>query len=205
MRRNIDSMHQSGNVDVLGGNTARIGRLEAPTDNAEEAPEVETPEEPPSQKIPAITLSGAWQQALTAAETGPELQRLLLLEHHWNIKPLEIVKIQDQTGSKVTIAGRISHNVRLQIDDQIDFVMVFENEALTKAEMTINEGGILGLSIQVLQALDLLDEPTIALGNIEELIAKFDNQSFPEWQDAAEVVIAKLSLAIYQRQMVTTD
>ena len=28
-------MHQSGNVDVPGGNTARIGRLEAPTDNAE--------------------------------------------------------------------------------------------------------------------------------------------------------------------------
>jgi hypothetical protein len=81
-------------------------------------------------------ISEGTRQAIDAALRGPEVKRLNVHNHHFNVKKATITR----TGNTITIAGRISHNVRGRPDEQVDYTILKEGTKVKDIQLNVSGG-----------------------------------------------------------------
>ncbi len=94
--------------------------------------------------------AGDLERAIQAALEGPEIKKLKIHDHRFNVKPLEI-RIKEENGTKtVTATGHISHHLSLRPDDQIHYTIVIHDGRLMNVldadHIIIDRGGLAGLA-----------------------------------------------------------
>ncbi|MCW9706112.1 hypothetical protein [Fodinibius salsisoli] len=134
-------------------------------------------------------------KALHAAIDGPEIQRLKVYGHHWNVKPANILR---REGSKVTIEGQIDHSVLVMNDDHLFYKFVFENGELKKREINIEAGGWSQIAEFITDSIEVLGFP-VPPDKIEEIGDKLDTMQNGEWKVDIQRLALRIALAAYKR------
>ena len=174
-----------------------------PSFPVEESDNLPLPEED-KKVVQPIEFDGIWAEALAAAEDGPEIKAIELMGHKWNVKPANISRITTDGVDIITISGRISHHIPFVLDDQVDYVFEFSNGEMTKNDISIKEqpyAAILSQILRIIQKFAPINLP-IELDIIDEVISQIEDDLRGDWEDAANRITTKLSLAMYQRKSI---
>lgn len=78
------------------------------------------------------------ETAIRAAFQGPEVKKIDIDGHHFNVKPMHI---QRPAPGHAFGVGRISHHFANRPDDQIDYTLRIVDGVAQKPEMTVDPGG----------------------------------------------------------------
>lgn len=136
------------------------------------------------------------EKAVHAALEGPEIQRLKVYGHHWNVKPANVLH---REGTRVTMEGQIDHSVRMWDDDHLFYKFVFENGKLAKKDMHIEEKGLGEIAGIVAEAIGKYMDLPIPPDEIEEIGNKLENMAHNEWQYAIQKLALRIGLEGYKR------
>lgn len=135
------------------------------------------------------------EKALHAAIQGPEIQRLKVYGHHWNVKPANTLQ---RKGSKVIIEGQIDHSVRIMDDDHLFYKLIFEDGKLEKQEMHIEEKGLGQIAGIVAEAVGNFVDLPIPPDEIEEIGNRLENMAHNDWQYAIQKLALRIGLEGYK-------
>lgn len=82
------------------------------------------------------------ERALKAALEGPEVKKLRIHGHEFNVKPVSI-KVE---GKKITVGGHISHHLSWRPDDQVHYTIQIEDRKILDINTEIDRGGWAGIA-----------------------------------------------------------
>ncbi|MHA2890516.1 methyltransferase [Bacillus cereus] len=131
-------------------------------------------------------------KAVQAAILGPEVKKLNVFNHEFNIKPAYISKV----GNKTVVNGQISHHLSYRLDDQVYYRFIKENEEVKNIEIKIDRGGWIKITAPISAIIaqyfgipitpDLLSQIGQQLGSVVD----------GKWEYAAEAIVAAVGLYI---------
>ncbi|MBG9615834.1 methyltransferase [Bacillus cereus] len=89
-----------------------------------------------TKNLDAIPMNNL-DKAVQAALLGPEIKKLKVFDHEFNVKPAYISKLGNQT----VVNGQISHHLSFRLDDQVYYRFVKEDGVIKNLEIKIDRGG----------------------------------------------------------------
>ncbi|MGQ0418888.1 methyltransferase, partial [Bacillus sp. HC-Mk] len=89
-----------------------------------------------TKNLDAIPMNNL-DKAVQAALLGPEIKKLKIFDHEFNVKPAYISKLGNQT----VVNGQISHHLSFRLDDQVYYRFVKEDGVIKNLEIKIDRGG----------------------------------------------------------------
>ncbi|MGH0791337.1 hypothetical protein ACQVTU_27350, partial [Bacillus cereus] len=89
-----------------------------------------------TKNLDAIPMNNL-DKAVQAALLGPEIKKLKVFDHEFNVKPAYISKLGNQT----IVNGQISHHLSFRLDDQVYYRFVKEDGVIKNLEIKIDRGG----------------------------------------------------------------
>ncbi|MGG0262774.1 methyltransferase [Bacillus mycoides] len=144
-----------------------------------------------TQNLDAIPMNNL-DKAVQAALLGPEIKKLKVFDHEFNVKPAYISKKDNQT----VVNGQISHHLSYRLDDQVYYRFVKENGEIKNLEIKIDRGGwtkitapigaIIAQYFGVPVTPDLLSQIGQQLGALTD----------GKWEYTAEAIIAAIGLYV---------
>ncbi len=140
-----------------------------------------------AQAESAAERRSALHKATTAAFRGPEVKKLKINGHEFNVKPARITG----GGGSITVQGQISHHLSLRPDDQMYYTIKKSNGVVTSLEIKVDEGGIApyaGKLVKHFVKLPLVDEAA------EATIRKLGGLIDGNWRSASELIVAAIAL-----------
>ena len=140
----------------------------------------------------SIPLESSMDQAVQAALVGPEIKKLNVLGHEFNVKPVSISKKDHLT----VVNGQISHHLSWRPDDQLYYRIDIENGEVKQVEIKIDRGGWTSLSAPFLATLAQKNDIPVTLEMIQELGQKLGSFIDGKWEYAAEAIVSTIALHI---------
>jgi len=139
-----------------------------------------------------IQLQSNMDLAVQAALVGPEIKKLNVLGHEFNVKPASISKKNDLT----VVNGQISHHLSWRPDDQLYYRIDIENGEVKQVDIKIDRGGWTSLSAPFLATLAQKNDIPITLEMIQELGQKLGSFIDGKWEYAAEAIVSAIALHV---------
>jgi hypothetical protein len=146
-----------------------------------------------TKNLDAIPMNNL-DKAVQAALLGPEIKKLKVFDHEFNVKPAYISKLGNQT----IVNGQISHHLSFRLDDQVYYRFVKEDGVIKNLEIKIDRGGwtkitapigaIIAQYFGVPITPDLLSQIGQQLGALTDLCGK--------WEYASEAIVAAIGLYV---------
>ncbi|QEG34242.1 hypothetical protein [Bythopirellula goksoeyrii] len=121
------------------------------------------------------------------AINGPEVKKIKVMNHEFNIKKARVVR----TDNSTTITGQISHHLSFRDDDQVYYTISKSNGRVTSIEIKIDRGGLAPYASQVagkLLGVKILEE------KIESTIRELGRSYDGNWESAADAIVATIAL-----------
>ncbi len=140
----------------------------------------------------SIPLQNSMDKAVQAALGGPEIKKLNVLGHEFNVKPAGITKKNELT----VVDGQISHHLSWRPDDQLYYHIEKENGEVKKVEIKIDRGGWTSLSAPFIATLAEKNDIPITLEMIQELGQKLGSYIDGKWEYAAETIVSTIALHV---------
>jgi hypothetical protein len=147
-------------------------------------------------------MSKVYEDAVRAAQYGPEVKQLLVHDHEFNVKPVE----RKWTGEKLIVRGQISHCIDLVTDDQVYYTIIVDNHRVIDIVKKIENGNtvkrLFGLGcaagVIVLGILYPPGAPVLAgaAPALNEAVEAANNAVIGNWQQAADTLIAVIAAAM---------
>ncbi|MGX5390155.1 methyltransferase [Bacillus thuringiensis] len=131
-------------------------------------------------------------KAVQAALLGPEIKKLKVFDHEFNVKPAYISKKDNQT----VVNGQISHHLNYRLDDQVYYRFIKENGEIKNLEIKIDRGGWtkitapIGAIIAQYFGVPITQNLLLQIG--QQLGALTDGK----WEYASEAIVAAIGLYI---------
>ncbi|PEO00750.1 methyltransferase [Bacillus cereus] len=131
-------------------------------------------------------------KAVQAALLGPELKKLKIFDHEFNVKPAYISKM----GNKTLVNGQISHHLSFRLDDQVYYRFIKENGEVKNPEIKIDRGGwtkitaLIGAIITQYFGIPITPDVLSQIG--QQLGALTDGK----WEYASEAIVAAIGLYV---------
>ncbi|SMO72614.1 hypothetical protein [Fodinibius sediminis] len=135
-------------------------------------------------------------KALHAALEGPEIQRLKVYGHHWNVKPADVLR---REGTRVRVEGQLDHSVRMWDDDHLFYKFTFKNGKLEEQDLQIKEKGLGQIAGIVANAVGKFVDMPIPPEEISKIGNKLENMAHNEWQYAIQKLALRIGLEGYRR------
>ncbi|HDR8112238.1 TPA: methyltransferase [Bacillus cereus] len=131
-------------------------------------------------------------KAVQAALLGPEIKKLKVFDHEFNVKPAYISKKDNQT----VVNGQISHHLSYRLDDQVYYRFVKENGEIKNLEIKIDRGGWTKITAPIgaiiAQYFGVPITPNLLLQIGQQLGALIDGK----WEYASEAIVAAIGLYV---------
>ncbi|PEN85553.1 methyltransferase [Bacillus cereus] len=144
-----------------------------------------------TKNLDAIPMNNL-DKAVQAALLGPEIKKLKVFDHEFNVKPAYISKLGNQT----VVNGQISHHLSFRLDDQVYYRFVKEDGVIKNLEIKIDRGGwtkitapigaIIAQYFGVPVTPDLLSQIGQQLGALTD----------GKWEYASEAIVAAIGLYV---------
>jgi hypothetical protein len=133
------------------------------------------------------------QRAIDAAFNGPEVKKLKIFDHEFNIKPMEIIR----EGDSETARGHISHHLSFRPDDQVYFTIDKVREVITRIDVKINRGGYTSIIAPIASALGTyFTGVPIPPDKVEEVGRSLGTVIDGRWDSVAHYLIAEFALRL---------
>ncbi|MGG0407886.1 methyltransferase [Bacillus mycoides] len=143
------------------------------------------------QSLDAIPMNNL-DKAVQAALLGPEIKKLKVFNHEFNIKPAYISKKDNQT----VVNGQISHHLSYRLDDQVYYRFIKDNGEIKNLEVKIDRGGWTKITAPIgaiiAQYFGLPITPDLLSQIGQQLGALTDGK----WEYASEAIVAAIGLYV---------
>lgn len=138
--------------------------------------------------LPMNNLDKAVQSALL----GPEIKKLKVFDHEFNVKPAYISKIGNQT----VVNGQISHHLSFRLDDQVYYRFIKEDGEIKNLEIKIDRGGWTKITAPIgaiiTQYCGIPITPDLLSKIGQQLGALIDGK----WEYASEAILTAIGLYV---------
>lgn len=141
-------------------------------------------------------------KCLDSVRNGPTRKDISLFGHDFNCKPASIVK----KGNQIQISGELSHNIRFQPDDQVEYKILKTYDpqkstwTIAPPDVNIKRGGwgkIAGIAAEVAVSYFGSPIPGSVAGPITEVaVDKLTDAAAGDWRKAAHKTIAAIALKV---------
>ena len=139
----------------------------------------------------ALSNAGPMEKAVNAALNGPEIKKHKVYDHKFNIKQIEITRLD----GKIIINGHISHHLRFRRDDQVYFTIIKSEDKIIKLKRDINRGGWAPVAAPIVAALGTYYTGTpIPPEQVEEIGRSIGRAVDGSWEKAADAIIANIAI-----------
>lgn len=162
---------------------------------AESSPKVrdhrgQTPAPSAGRSNPA--LEAALARAVSAAMNGPEVKKLKVAGHEFNVKKATV------TGgpSAMTIKGQISHHLTARPDDQVHYTVKKSNGRVTSVDVKIDRGGIAKYVGYVSRLAKDYVNSAIPASDIESWLRNLGRKVDGSWESSADLIVAAVAMKI---------
>ncbi|PFN31302.1 methyltransferase [Bacillus cereus] len=144
-----------------------------------------------TKNLDAIPMNNL-DKAVQAALLGPEIKKLKVFDHEFNVKPAYISKLGNQT----VVNGQISHHLSFRLDDQVYYRFVKEDGVIKNLEIKIDRGGWTKITAPigaiVAQYFGVPITPDLLSQIGQQLGALTDGK----WEYASEAIVAAIGLYV---------
>jgi hypothetical protein len=128
------------------------------------------------------------EKAARHALNGPEIKKLKVLEHEFNVKKAKVTS----SGVETKVEGQLSHHLSLRPDDQLYYTIKKSGGKVTSVDIRIDRGG---LAPYIGKATSYL--LSSAAGGDATAIAQRLGRFFDgKWESAADVIVATIALQV---------
>ncbi|EEM98597.1 hypothetical protein bthur0014_68310 [Bacillus thuringiensis IBL 4222] len=137
------------------------------------------------------------ETAVKAALYGPEVKKIKVFEHEFNVKPIEVV---DLGGGKKYVKGQISHHLSFRPDDQLyyDFT-VKDGEVMGTPQYHIDRGGLTPFAAPLLSIIAAYNGIPVNPNDLNTLGQQIGKVIDGSWEHAAQSIATVVSLSFNEK------
>ncbi|MED3261725.1 methyltransferase [Bacillus thuringiensis] len=133
------------------------------------------------------------ETAVQAALYGPEVKKIKVFEHEFNVKPIEVV---DLGGGKKYVKGQISHHLSFRPDDQFYYEFtVKDGEVIGTPQYHIDRGGWTPFAAPLLSILAAYNGIPVNPNDLNTLGQQIGKVIDGSWEHAAQSIATVVSLS----------
>ncbi|NOG26300.1 hypothetical protein [Lysinibacillus fusiformis] len=130
--------------------------------------------------------------AVNAALYGPEVKKIKVFEHEFNVKPIEVVNLG---GGKQYIKGQISHHLTLRPDDQFYYEFTVKDGKVTDTpKFYIDRGGFTPFAAPLLSIIAAYNGIPVNPNDLNTLGQQIGRVIDGSWEHAAQSIATIVSL-----------
>lgn len=131
--------------------------------------------------------------AMRAALYGPEVKKLKVYGHKFNVKPVTIQR--DRTG--IIVNGQISHHLRFRPDDQVYYIISKSGNRVSSVSRKIARGGWAGIVAPIASVVgSYFTGVPIPPDKIETIGHAIGRAQDGSWEGASDAIIANVALRV---------
>ncbi|MGG1327858.1 methyltransferase, partial [Bacillus tropicus] len=131
-------------------------------------------------------------KAVQAALLGPEIKKLKVFDHEFNVKPAYISKKDNQT----VVNGQISHHLSYRLDDQVYYRFVKENGEVKNLEIKIDRGGWTKITAPIGAIIAQYFGVPITPDLLSQIGQQLGTLTDGKWEYASEAIVAAIGLYV---------
>ncbi|HDR3896848.1 methyltransferase [Bacillus sp. FSL W7-1334] len=130
--------------------------------------------------------------AVQVALLGPEIKKLKVFDHEFNVKPAYISKKENQT----VVNGQISHHLSYRLDDQVYYRFVKENGEIKNLEIKIDRGGWTKITAPIGAIIAQYFGVPITPGLLSQIGQQLGTLTEGKWKYALEAIVTAIGLYV---------
>ncbi|MBG0971312.1 methyltransferase [Bacillus sp. SRB3LM] len=131
-------------------------------------------------------------KTVQAALLGPEIKKIKVFDHEFNIKPAYISKKDNQT----LVNGQISHHLSYRLDDQVYYRFVKENGEIKNLEIKIDRGGWTKITAPIGAIIAQYFGVPITPDILSKIGQQLGTLTDGKWEYASEAIVAAIGLYV---------
>jgi len=131
-------------------------------------------------------------KAVQAALLGPEIKKLKVFDHEFNVKPAYISKLGNQT----VVNGQISHHLSFRLDDQVYYRFVKEDGVIKNLEIKIDRGGWTKITAPIGAIIAQYFGVPITPDLLSQIGQQLGALTDGKWEYASETIVAAIGLYV---------
>ncbi|MDA1679947.1 methyltransferase [Bacillus cereus group sp. TH152-1LC] len=133
------------------------------------------------------------ETAVNAALNGPEVKKIKVFEHEFNVKEIEVVNL---SGGKKYVKGQISHHLSFRPDDQFYYEFtVQDGKVVDKPVFNIDRGGWTPFAAPLLSILAAYNGIPVNPNDLNALGQQLGKVIDGSWEHAAQSIATVVSLS----------
>ncbi|HDR7495126.1 MULTISPECIES: methyltransferase [Bacillus] len=131
-------------------------------------------------------------KAVQAALLGPEIKKIKVFDHEFNVKPAYISKLGNQT----VVNGQISHHLSFRLDDQVYYRFVKEDGVIKNLEIKIDRGGWTKITAPIGAIIAQYFGVPITPDLLSQIGQQLGALTDGKWEYASEAIVAAIGLYV---------
>jgi len=136
---------------------------------------------------PSFAAETAQGKAASAALFGPEVKKLKVAGHEFNVKKAKITR----NASGMVITGQLSHCLTLRPDDQLYYTIRKSGGKVTSIQIKIDRGGLAPYVSKL--ANSFINQKFVA-DKVESLVRELGSRVDGKWESSADLIVASIAL-----------
>ncbi|CDN39419.1 unnamed protein product [Bacillus thuringiensis DB27] len=144
-----------------------------------------------TKNLDAIPMNNL-DKAVQAALLGPEIKKLKVFDHEFNVKTAYISKLGNQT----VVNGQISHHLSFRLDDQVYYRFVKEDGVIKNLEIKIDRGGWTKITAPIGAIIAQYFGVPITPDLLSQIGQQLGVLTDGKWEYAAEAIVAAIGLYV---------
>ncbi|MGH0883225.1 methyltransferase [Bacillus cereus] len=144
-----------------------------------------------TQSLDAIPMNNL-DKAVQAALLGPEIKKLKVFDHEFNVKPAYISKKENQ----IVVNGQISHHLSYRLDDQVYYRFVKENGVIKNLEIKIDRGGWTKITAPIGAIIAQYFGVPITPDLLSQIGQQLGALTDGKWEYTSEAIVAAIGLYV---------
>ncbi|MEK4740045.1 MULTISPECIES: methyltransferase [Bacillus] len=144
-----------------------------------------------TKNLDAIPMNNL-DKAVQAALLGPEIKKLKVFDHEFNVKPAYISKLGNQT----IVNGQISHHLSFRLDDQVYYRFVKEDGVIKNLEIKIDRGGWTKITAPIGAIIAQYFGVPITPDLLSQIGQQLGALTDGKWEYASEAIVAAIGLYV---------
>ncbi|MEK4504085.1 methyltransferase [Bacillus sp. FSL R12-0069] len=144
-----------------------------------------------TKNLDAIPMNNL-DKAVQAALLGPEIKKLKVFDHEFNVKPAYISKLGNQT----VVNGQISHHLSFRLDDQVYYRFVKEDGVIKNLEIKIDRGGWTKITAPIGAIIAQYFGVPITPDLLSQIGQQLGALTDGKWEYASEAIVATIGLYV---------
>ncbi|AFU17547.1 methyltransferase [Bacillus toyonensis] len=136
------------------------------------------------------------ETAVQAALNGPEVKKIKVFEHEFNVKEIEVV---DRGAAGKDVYGQISHHLSFRPDDQLYYKFTKKDGEVTGFEFHIDRGGWTPIVAPLLSLLAAYNGIPVNPNDLTSLGQQLGKVIDGSWEHAGQSIATAVSLSFNEK------